>query len=107
VAVARHASDGAIQSAGSTPDTVRAARYGLARLLDERGDLRAFDVLEEEVIRFAVAHCGGRMSEVARRLRIGRSTLYRKLKEYGIEPGPPAAPPMMAPPGPAVEGGWG
>jgi excisionase family DNA binding protein len=27
------------------------------------------------------------MSEVARRLGIGRSTLYRKLKEYGIEPG--------------------
>jgi transcriptional regulator of acetoin/glycerol metabolism len=26
------------------------------------------------------------MSEVARRLGIGRSTLYRKLKEYGIDP---------------------
>ena len=25
------------------------------------------------------------MSEVARRLGIGRSTLYRKLKEYGLE----------------------
>jgi DNA-binding NtrC family response regulator len=26
------------------------------------------------------------MSEVARRLGIGRSTLYRKLKEHGIDP---------------------
>jgi DNA-binding NtrC family response regulator len=26
------------------------------------------------------------MSEVARRLGIGRSTLYRKLREYGIDP---------------------
>jgi DNA-binding NtrC family response regulator len=26
------------------------------------------------------------MSEVARRLGIGRSTLYRKLKELGLEP---------------------
>jgi transcriptional regulator of acetoin/glycerol metabolism len=25
------------------------------------------------------------MSEVARRLGIGRSTLYRKLREYGID----------------------
>jgi transcriptional regulator of acetoin/glycerol metabolism len=25
------------------------------------------------------------MSEVARRLGIGRSTLYRKLREYGLE----------------------
>jgi transcriptional regulator of acetoin/glycerol metabolism len=107
VAFARHSDDGAIRSAGSTPDAVRAARYGLARLLDECGDLRAFDALEEEVIRFAVAHCGGRMSEVARRLGIGRSTLYRKLKAYGIEPGQPAAPPMTAPPGPAIERGWG
>jgi DNA-binding NtrC family response regulator len=27
------------------------------------------------------------MSEVARRLGIGRSTLYRKLKEYGFDMG--------------------
>jgi hypothetical protein len=26
------------------------------------------------------------MSEIARRLGIGRSTLYRKLKEFGLEP---------------------
>ena len=46
--------------------------------------------LEAEVIRFAIAHYRGRMSEVARRLGIGRSTLYRKLEGLGLvaaEPG--------------------
>ncbi len=60
--------------------------YGTAWILDERGDVRSIDALEEEVIRFALDHYRGRMSEVARRLGIGRSTLYRKLKDYGIEP---------------------
>lgn len=32
------------------------------------------------------APTSGQMSEVARRLGIGRSTLYRKLKEHGIDP---------------------
>jgi DNA-binding NtrC family response regulator len=31
------------------------------------------------------------MTEVARRLKIGRSTLYRKLKELGLDAGPEAA----------------
>jgi DNA-binding NtrC family response regulator len=42
--------------------------------------------IEAETIRFAIDHYRGRMSEVARRLRIGRSTLYRKLKDLGLEP---------------------
>jgi DNA-binding NtrC family response regulator len=35
----------------------------------------------------AIERYSGRMSEVARRLGIGRSTLYRKLKEYGLDAG--------------------
>lgn len=54
--------------------------------LDMSGNVRALAVVEEEMIRFAIAHYGGQMSEVARRLGIGRSTLYRKMKDYGIEP---------------------
>lgn len=65
------------------------ARYGVARLLDERGEMRPIGALEEEVIRFAIGHYRGRMSEVARRLGIGRSTLYRKIKDYGIAAGEP------------------
>ncbi|MET3791613.1 sigma-54-dependent transcriptional regulator [Aquamicrobium terrae] len=61
-------------------------RPGLLPMLDERGDVRALAVVELEMIRFAIDHYNGRMSEVARRLGIGRSTLYRKLREYGIDP---------------------
>lgn len=69
---------------GSFADRRMPPRYGVARLLDQNGELRPFEVLEEEVIRFAIGHYEGRMSEVARRLGIGRSTLYRKIKDYGI-----------------------
>ena len=37
-----------------------------------------------DVIRLAIGHYRGRMTEVARRLGIGRSTLYRKLVDLGI-----------------------
>ena len=33
---------------------------------------------------FALAHYRGQMSAMARKLGIGRSTLYRKMKEYGL-----------------------
>ncbi len=53
-------------------------------LLNDRGEVRPFDEVEAEVIRFAISHYRGQMSEVARRLRIGRSTLYRKLDALGL-----------------------
>ncbi|MGA0596423.1 sigma-54-dependent transcriptional regulator [Enterovirga sp. CN4-39] len=56
-------------------------------LLDEVGDVKKLEDVEAEVIRFALAHYRGRMSEVSRRLGIGRSTLYRKLKEFGLDEG--------------------
>ncbi|TIU03193.1 MAG: sigma-54-dependent Fis family transcriptional regulator, partial [Mesorhizobium sp.] len=61
-------------------------RFGTLRALDERGNVRALADVELEMIKLAVDHYNGQMSEVARRLGIGRSTLYRKLKEYGIDP---------------------
>jgi DNA-binding NtrC family response regulator len=48
------------------------------------GHLRGLDDIEADVIRLAIGHYRGRMTEVARRLGIGRSTLYRKLAELGI-----------------------
>jgi len=53
-------------------------------LLDAAGNVRTLEDIESEVIRFAIARYRGQMSEVARRLRIGRSTLYRKLDEIGL-----------------------
>ena len=55
------------------------------RFLDARGDVQPLSDLERDLIAFALRHYGGRMSKVARALQIGRSTLYRKLREYGLE----------------------
>lgn len=53
-------------------------------LLDSRGQIRPLDKLEAEAIKFALAHHSGQMSSAARKLGIGRSTLYRKLKRHGL-----------------------
>src|SRR5690606_20949623 len=54
-------------------------------LYSEDGNLRPLDEIEADVIRLAIGHYRGRMTEVARRLGIGRSTLYRKLSNLGID----------------------
>jgi DNA-binding NtrC family response regulator len=53
-------------------------------LLDAAGEVRSLEQLEAELIRYAVTHYRGQISEVARRLQIGRSTLYRKLEALGL-----------------------
>ena len=53
----------------------------------QTGHMRKLEEIEAEIIRMAIERYDGHMSEVARRLGIGRSTLYRKLKEYGLEAG--------------------
>jgi DNA-binding NtrC family response regulator len=50
-------------------------------MLTPSGEVRPLEEMESEIIRFAISHYRGQMSEVARRLKIGRSTLYRKLDE--------------------------
>ena len=54
---------------------------GTLSMLSASGEVRALEEMENEIIRFAISHYRGQMSEVARRLKIGRSTLYRKLDE--------------------------
>ena len=49
------------------------------------GNMRSLEEIEADIIRMAIGHYRGRMTEVARRLGIGRSTLYRKLGELGID----------------------
>jgi DNA-binding NtrC family response regulator len=53
---------------------------GQLSLLRADGEVRPIEEIESEAIKFAIAHYRGQMSEVARRLKIGRSTLYRKLE---------------------------
>jgi DNA-binding NtrC family response regulator len=72
-------------SARTADDTAAAAApEGAVAVVDAKGHVRPLAAIEEEVIRYAIAHYRGQMSQVARKLGIGRSTLYRKLKEYGI-----------------------
>lgn len=59
---------------------------GTLRAVDEQGEMRSLSEVEYDMIVMAIDRYSGQMSEVARRLGIGRSTLYRKLKEFGIDP---------------------
>ena len=54
---------------------------GTLAMLGQDGEVRPLDDIEADIIRFAISHYRGQMSEVARRLKIGRSTLYRKLDD--------------------------
>ena len=65
--------------------TTAAAVAGGITLFHADGNLRPLDDIEADVIRLAIGHYRGRMTEVARRLGIGRSTLYRRLGELGID----------------------
>jgi len=58
---------------------------GGVTLFEPNGHMRMLDAIEADIIRLAIGHYRGRMTEVARRLGIGRSTLYRKLGEMGID----------------------
>jgi DNA-binding NtrC family response regulator len=59
---------------------------GSLAMLTSNGEVRPLEEMETEIIRFAISHYRGQMSEVARRLKIGRSTLYRKLDEDAGQP---------------------
>jgi DNA-binding NtrC family response regulator len=54
-------------------------------LYRQDGHLRTLRRSEADIIRLAIGHYRGRMTEVRARLGIGRSTLYRKLGELGID----------------------
>jgi len=58
---------------------------GAIQAIDRSGNLRRLDEIEGEMIELAIDTYSGHMSEVARRLGIGRSTLYRKVRELGLD----------------------
>ena len=78
---------------GGTPRLVEEHHEALAalhqdspvRILDEAGHLRKLEDIERDLIEHAIGVYAGHMSEVARRLGIGRSTLYRKVRDCGLE----------------------
>ena len=52
----------------------------------DAGEIRSLEEMEADMIRLALGRYRGHMTEVAKRLKIGRSTLYRKMREFGLEP---------------------
>jgi DNA-binding NtrC family response regulator len=66
------------------PMAIEARDPHTLRLINDSGDVRTLEEIEAEAIRFALAHYRGQMSQVARKLGIGRSTLYRKMRDSGI-----------------------
>ena len=54
-------------------------------VFDRDGHLRTLESIERDLIKLAIDTYDGRMSEVARRLGMGRSTLYRKIRDHGLE----------------------
>ena len=65
------------------PSTTEVAEVMTRKVIVVRSD-RSLEEVEADAIRFALSHYHNQMSEVARRLRIGRSTLYRKLDGLGL-----------------------
>ena len=49
------------------------------------GHIRKLEDVESDMIKLALHRYRGQMSEVARKLGIGRSTLYRKMRDLGLE----------------------
>ena len=69
----------------STSQHLPLQESGGVMLFTADGNLRPLEDIEADIIRLAIGHYRGRMTEVARRLGIGRSTLYRKLSDLGID----------------------
>ncbi|MBJ7447040.1 MAG: sigma-54-dependent Fis family transcriptional regulator [Brevundimonas sp.] len=73
------------ETEGAQASAVSLAPDSPIRILDDRGHLRTLEEIERDLIQHAIAVYAGHMSEIARRLGIGRSTLYRKVREQGLE----------------------
>ena len=76
---------GAVESSTKpVPGNDPSAEY-LLNLLTQDDEIISLEHAECEIIKIAIEKYNGSMSKIARKLGIGRSTLYRKLREYGLE----------------------
>ena len=81
------ASRGARITVADLPADIRepASQGGGNAATSTTGTIRSMEDAEREAIVEALRHVGGNVTEAARRLGIGRATLYRKLTRYQIE----------------------
>ncbi|MFQ5626056.1 MAG: sigma-54 interaction domain-containing protein, partial [Methyloligellaceae bacterium] len=84
--------DGPVMIGGEAalPDTIAlSSNSGRDELgipaLDQSGNIRALEEVEADMIRLAIGRYRGHMTEIAKKLGIGRSTLYRKMREFDLE----------------------
>ena len=57
---------------------------GCMLVLTAARKIRTLEAMEADMIRTVIQKYQGRMTEIARRLGIGRSTLYRKVNKFGL-----------------------
>ena len=72
---------------GAAPPPGVMDEIGRLMTLLQEGDIVQLDKIEEIFIRQALKVTAGNITEAANRLGVSRSTIYRKLQEYGLEPG--------------------
>lgn len=75
--------DGVVEATPTSSDPGAASEA--VAIFDRGGHLRSLQEIEKDLIALAIDTYDGKMSEVARRLGMGRSTLYRKLREHELE----------------------
>jgi DNA-binding NtrC family response regulator len=73
----------------TVPHTIAIGNGGLGiPATTDQGEIRSLEAMEADMIRLALGRYRWHMTEVAKRLGIGRSTLYRKMRELRLEPRP-------------------
>jgi DNA-binding NtrC family response regulator len=70
---------------GTAPVAVAALPEDIILTTNEEGRGRELKDIEADAIRLCLERCKGQMSEASRQLGIGRSTLYRKVRQYGLD----------------------
>ena len=84
-AVPSAALKGAPDAPSAAPSMTETLADAPVRILDDMGHLRTLEEIERDLIQHAIEVYAGHMTEIAKRLGIGRSTLYRKLREQGLD----------------------
>lgn len=75
-------------SAGTNPLTVESAGNNVVAFPTQQteGKVQKMEDLEAKAIESAITQYKGNLTEAAKALGIGRATLYRKVKQYHIDP---------------------